>query len=208
MRLTLDDYSKKFKMSKEMINSRIKTKKIHCITEDGVKYIVVTDSLEEDTLPMQTEKNLPAKRANSKTTVATVISLYKKENLFLKNKVAQLEEKIDKLIDDKEQMLIDERDKIEDLYSKKDEQLKNILELINAKMQIEAEANTVHEVELYDNLIELKTHLKSLGINSHQRKLIKKRFLNIYDSDSRVIHKDGKLYLDFAKYDYGDLLKY
>ena len=136
------------------------------------------------------------------------ISLYKKENLFLKNKVAQLEEKIDKLIDDKEQMLIDERDKIEDLYSKKDEQLKNILELINAKMQIEAEANTVHEVELYDNLIELKTHLKSLGINSHQRKLIKKRFLNIYDSDSRVIHKDGKLYLDFAKYDYGDLLKY
>ena len=198
MRLTLDDYSKKFKMSKEMINSRIKTKKIHCITEDGVKYIVVTDSLEEDTLPMQTEKNLPAKRANSKTTVATVISLYKKENLFLKNKVAQLEEKIDKLIDDKEQMLIDERDKIEDLYSKKDEQLKNILELINAKMQIEAEANTVHEVELYDNLIELKTHLKSLGINSHQRKLIKKRFLNIYDSDSRVIHKDGKLYLDFA----------
>ena len=208
MRLTLDDYSKKFKMSKEMINSRIKTKKIHCITEDGVKYIVVTDSLEEDTLPMQTEKNLPAKRANSKTTVATVISLYKKENLFLKNKVAQLEEKIDKLIDDKEQMLIDERDKIEDLYSKKDEQLKNILELINAKMQIEAETNTVHEVELYDNLIELKTHLKSLGINSHQRKLIKKRFLNIYDSDSRVIHKDGKLYLDFAKYDYGDLLKY
>jgi hypothetical protein len=208
MRLTLDDYSKKFKMSKEMINSRIKTKKIHCVSEDGVKYIVVTDSLEEDTLPMQTEKNLPAKRANSKNTVATVISLYKKENLFLKNKVAQLEEKVDKLIDDKEQMLIDERDKIEDLYSKKDEQLKNILELINAKMQIEAEANTVHEVELYDNLIELKTHLKSLGINSHQRKLIKKRFLNIYDSDSRVIHKDGKLYLDFAKYDYGDLLKY
>jgi hypothetical protein len=208
MRLTLDDYSKKFKMSKEMINSRIKTKKIHCVSENGVKYIVVTDSLEEDTLPMQTEKNLPAKRANSKNTVATVISLYKKENLFLKNKVAQLEEKVDKLIDDKEQMLIDERDKIEDLYSKKDEQLKNILELINAKMQIEAEANTVHEVELYDNLIELKTHLKSLGINSHQRKLIKKRFLNIYDSDSRVIHKDGKLYLDFAKYDYGDLLKY
>jgi hypothetical protein len=208
MRLTLDDYSKKFKMSKEMINSRIYTKNIHCVSEDGVKYIVVTDSLEEDTLPMQTEKNLPTKRASSKTTVATVISLYKKENLFLKNKVAQLEEKVDKLIDDKEQMLIDERDKIEDLYSKKDEQLKNILELINAKMQIEAEANTVHEVELYDNLIELKTHLKSLGINSHQRKLIKKRFLNIYDSDSRVIHKDGKLYLDFAKYDYGDLLKY
>ena len=217
MRLTLDDYSKRFKMSKEMINTRIKAKKINCITEDGIKYIIVANSLDEEIIPKKVAIKSPpsTNKVKPRTTVATVLSLYQKENLFLKNKVAQLEEKIDKLIDDKEQMLRDERDKIEDLYSKKDEQLKNILELVNAKMQMEAKANTVHEVELYktsalagESLVELKTHLKSLGINSHQRKLIKKRFLNVYDSDTRVIHKNGKLYLDFAKYDYGDLLQY
>jgi len=215
MKLTLDAYSKKFKMSKEMINSRIKAKKINSIIEDGVTYIIVVNTLNEDITSKQTTKSTPTKRTNNRTTVATVLSLYKKENLFLKNKITQLEEKIDKLIDDKEQMLRNERDKIEELYSKKDEQLKNILELVNAKMQIEAKTNTIHEIQLHKNsettdesLVELKSHLKSLGINSHQRKLIKKRFLNVYDSDSRVIHKDGKLYLDFAKYDYGDLLQY
>ena len=215
MKLTLDAYSKKFKMSKEMINSRIKAKKINSIIEDGVTYIIVANTLNEDITSKQTTKSTPTKRTNNRTTVATVLSLYKKENLFLKNKITQLEEKIDKLIDDKEQMLRDERDKIEELYSKKDEQLKNILELVNAKMQIEAKTNTIHEIQLHKNsettdesLVELKSHLKSLGINTHQRKLIKKRFLNVYDSDSRVIHKHGKLYLDFAKYDYGDLLQY
>lgn len=210
MRLTLDEYSKQFKMSKEMINSRLKAKKLNYIIEDATTYIIVSPaSSKTEFVPKQKQDLVPKQR----TTVATVLSLYQKENAVLKNKILQLEQKIDKLIDDKEQMLRQERDKIEQLYSKKDEQLKNILELVNAKMMMEQQNNTIHEVEmntnkeLYnDSLIELKDHLKSLGLKSNQRKLIKKRFLNIYDRDSRVIQKDGKLYLDFSKYDYNDLL--
>ena len=210
MRLTLDEYSKQFKMSKEMINSRLKAKKLNYIIEDAITYIIIPQ------LPIK-ERAVTAQRQNlmpkQKTTVATVLSLYQKENAALKHKILQLENKIDKLIDDKEQMLRQERDKIEELYSKKDEQLKNILELVNAKMIMEQQNNTIHEVEIKTNaelnkdmLVELKDHLRSLGLKSNQRKLIKKRFLNIYDRDIRVIHKDGKLYLDFSKYDYNDLL--
>ena len=206
MRLTLDQYSKQFKMSKEMINSKLKAKKINYIIENGITYIIAS------TEPIKKETAQPLKQnviSKQRTTVATVLSLYQKENAALKNKILQLETKIDKLIDDKEQMLRQERDKIEQLYTKKDEQLKNILELINTKMMMEQEDQTVHEVEMHSKseLVELKDHLKSLGIKSYQRKIIKKRFLNAYDSDTRVIHKDGKLYLDFSKYDYGDLLK-
>ena len=42
MRLTLDEYSKQFKMSKEMINSRLKAKKLNYIIENGITYIIVT----------------------------------------------------------------------------------------------------------------------------------------------------------------------
>jgi len=215
-------------MSKEMLNSKIRAKKLNYVIEEGKTYLIVTDSslkrdakeeIYEETKSAAPEKNQIAK---PKTTVAIVLALYQKENNFLKNKIVQLEAKIDRLIDDKEQMLRAERDKIEHIYSSKDEQLKNILELVNKKIQFEQEATTVHtihEIESFEHqdkikaphnleVVELKEYLKLLNLKSSQRKIIKKRFLDAYDNDIRVIHKDGKLYLDFSKYDYSDLLAY
>jgi len=230
MRLTVDEYSKQFKMSKEMIKSRLKTKKLNYIIEDGVTYII-TSQTSDETVPtvLQTKKEssqnivVPVKQ---KTTVATILALYQRENKQLKEKILQLENKIDRLIDDKEQMLRDERDKIESIYTSKDEQLKNVLELINAKMKLEQEQmpELVHEVATVslektkkeskkdkkntDAVIELREYLKTLSLKSYQRKIIKKRFLAVYDSDIRIIQQNGKLYLDFSKYDYSDLLEY
>ncbi len=228
MRLTLDEYSTHFKMSKEMINSKLRAKKLNYIIEDGVTYIIVTrSSLDSDKRnevhQQQTEKreerkalkNAPAK---PKTTVAMVLSLYQRENKQLKAKIVQLEAKIDKLIDDKEQMLRDEMSKIEQVYSTKDEQLKNILELINTKL-IAEQTQTIHEVETLEKkeikekkkkpeIVELKEYLKTLKLESYQKKVIKRRFLAVYGSDIRVMKENGRLYLDFSKYDYSDLLEY
>ncbi|WP_294963946.1 hypothetical protein [Sulfurimonas sp.] len=226
MQLTIDEYSKQFKMSKEMINSRLRAKKLNYIIDDSVTYIQVDDipsPVEKKKVEVTQEKKAIAR---PKTTVATVIALYQRENTQLKEKIIQLENKIDKLINDKEQMLRDERDKIEQLYTKKDEQLKNILELVNTKMMIEHQGSTIHEVETVEqeentlavkpevepvveqSIVELKDHLKTLNLKSYQRKVIKRRFLSVYDNDIRVVQKDGKLYLDFSKYDYSDLLSY
>ncbi len=228
MRLTLDEYSTHFKMSKEMINSKLRARKLNYIIEDGVTYIIVTrSSLNSDkrseVYQQQSEKkekekaikNAPSK---PKTTVAMVLSLYQKENQHLKDKIVQLEAKIDKLIDDKEQMLRDEMSKIEQVYSAKDEQLKNVLELINTKL-IAEKRQTIHEVETLEKkeikakrkepaLIEIKEYLKTLKLESYQKKVIKKRFLAVYGSDIRVIKNNGRIYLDFSKYDYSDLLEY
>lgn len=220
MKLSVDEYCRHFKISKEMLYSKIRAKKLDTVVEDSIVYIVLSDS-EADMLVQ--EKKLPTAQntqiAKPKTTVATVLALYQKENRFLKDKIAQLEAKIDKLIDDKEQMLRDEIEKIERIYSSKDTQLKNILELIDKKMKFEAQEATIHEIESFhhegnieppyaqrEGLVELKEYLKTLNIRSYQRKMIKKRFLNAYDNDIRVIHKEGRLYLDFSKYDYSDLL--
>ena len=227
MRLTLDEYSKRFKMSKEMINSKLRTKKLNYIIDNGVTYVIAPKSSirsQEIPKPIQEEavaKPIKAPSLKQKTTVATVLSLYQRENKQLKEKIIQLESKIDKLIDDKEQMLRDERDKIERLYSTKDEQLKNILELINAKLTLQRESTTIHEVESFhaqdekrlneekeSQIIELREYLKNLDVKSAQKKTIKKRFLSVYDSDVRITQQNGKLYLDFSKYDYSDLLEY
>jgi len=225
MRLTLDEYSKHFKMSKEMIHSKLRAKKLNYIIENGVTYIIVTRKSIE---PQQHEKIKEEQKttqkpvsAKPKTTVAMVLSLYQKENQQLKEKILQLEEKIDKLIDDKEQMLRDEMSKIEKVYNAKDEQLKTILELVNTKLLSQQNSNTVHEVEtlseknkdakdveLVDEIVELKAYLKTLDLEPYQRKIIKKRFLAVYNSDIRVIKQNGKLYLNFSKYDYSDLLEY
>ncbi len=214
MKLTVDEYSKKFKMSKEMISSKLRNKTLDYLVEDDTVYIIVP----EENIPTQTPQQTtpPAK---SKTTVAMVLSLYQKENLQLKAKIVQLEEKIDKLIDDKEQMLRDEMSKIEKVYATKDEQLKQVLELLNTKL-LAQDNNAIHDVEPLPQtqkainlendkqIVELKTYLKTLDLEPYQRKIIKKRFLAVYDSDVRVIKQNGKLYLDFAKYDYSDLLEY
>ena len=224
MRLTLDEYSKHFKMSKEMIHSKLRAKKLNYIIENGVTYIIVTRSSVE---PQQRKEIKTEQKSSStqvptkqKTTVAMVLSLYQKENKQLKEKILQLEAKIDKLIDDKEQMLRDEMSKIEKVYSAKDEQLKTILELVNTKL-LSQQNTTVHEaepieqknkdakdVELVDEIVELKEYLKTLDLEPYQRKIIKKRFLAVYNSDIRVIKQNGKLYLNFSKYDYSDLLEY
>lgn len=230
MRLTLDEYSRHFKMSKEMIHSRLKEKRINYIIEDGVTYIIVTkNSIDTHKKELQMNENILQEVvkdvARPKITVATVLALYQRENQQLKEKITQLESKIDKLVDDKERMLRDEMNKIEQVYNAKDEQLKNILELVNAKLMLENKKETIHEIESYETsnntvaieesdetsensrLVELRDYLKTLGLKSSQRKIIKKRFLSVYDNDVRVLQQNGKLYLDFSKYDYSDLLE-
>jgi hypothetical protein len=229
MKLTLDEYSKYFKMSKEMINSKLRTKRLNYIIEDNITYIIVTrsslDKIQRSEIHTQQKENVtqeesqtPVVPSKTKPTVAMVLGLYKKENQQLKDKIIQLEEKIDRLIDDKEQMLRDEMAKIEQVYLNKDEQLKNVLELMSAKI-LQNSNSTIHEVETLQvpveeksasekEIVELKHYLRGLELEAYQRKIIKRRFLADYGKDIRIIKQNGKLYLDFSKYDYSDLLEY
>jgi len=217
MRFSIDEYAKTFKMSKEMIQNKIRTKKLNYIIEGGMTYIIVPrSSLDEDKRQeieqKQVQKTPPA---TTKTTVGMIIALYQKENQQLKLKIKELESKVDKLVHDKEQMLIAERQRLEEIYTAKDEQLKNILEVINTKLML-SHTQTVHDVDVSPaqpiastspaSLIELKRYLKFIGIGSEERKRVKKRFMEAYGSDVRIIQKEGEFFLDLSKYDYTDLL--
>ena len=202
-----------------MIHSKLRSKKLNYIIENGETYIIVPKS-KTDTQKFQQikekknaqeTKKMPTDTQKPKITVATLIELYKRENRALKDRIKELEAKIDKLIDDKEQMLREERERIEKVYAAKDEQLKTILELINAKLQMEqqslsASADLEAIATKPSQRVELKEYLKSLELEPTQRKIIKKRFQVVKGSDIRVQEQNGKIYLDFGKYDYSDLL--
>ncbi|MCK9372847.1 MAG: hypothetical protein M0P91_06590 [Sulfuricurvum sp.] len=223
MRFSIDEYAKTFKMSKEMIQNKIRTKRLNYIIEGGVTYIIVPrSSLDEEKrkeLADEAKKNLtPSAPATQspKSTVGMIISLYQKENHHLKLKIKELEAKVDSLVHDKEQMLIAERQRVEAIYLAKDEQLKNILEVINTKLLLSNDQK-IHDVDvttteanpittLASGIIELKRYLKFIGMDSYQRKEVKRRFEAAFGEDVRIIQKEGEFFVDLAKYDYTDLL--
>lgn len=222
MRFSIDEYAKTFKMSKEMIQNKIRTKRLNYIIEAGVTYIIVPrSSLNEEKHReiQETAKHpsaviIPA-TVSPKTSVGMVISLYQKENHYLKLKVKELESKIDRLVNDKEDMLIAERTRIEDIYTAKDEQLKSILEVLSTKLMLSNTNNTVHDVDVAQStplsiepkgIIELKRYLKFIGVGSEDRKLVRRRFVERFGSDVRIIQREGEFYVDLSKYDYTDLL--
>lgn len=212
MQITIDEYADRFKMSKEMIRAKLRAGRLPHTVVDGTTYITV------DTPRPQTPQRA------QRTTAGAIIMMYQKENSQLKRKITELEAKVDQLISDKEQMLREERDRIETVYANRDEQLKSFLELVNAKLLQEGiklgrEGNTadtdspavqappqVEPMVKTAPQVELLHYLAIKQYTPAQIKEVKKRFAKAYGNDIRVNQQNGEFILDFAKYDYSDLL--
>ena len=216
MRLSIDEYANHFELPVATVHTKLRNRELDYSIDNGIVYILLSSTPE----PKQ------------KTSVGTIIALYQKENQHLKEKVEELENKIDRLIDDKEQMLRDERSRIEHLYQSKDEQLKTVLELINTKLQLSqpraieshegissvdadleeedetpVQQNSSSHEQLDPHKVSLRKYLKNIGLEAHEKRIIKRRFAGAYGSDIRILQQDGEFYLDLAKFDYSDLLK-
>ena len=217
MRLSIDEYANRFELPIATIHTQLRNRELDYSIDNGIVYILLSSTPE----PKQ------------KTSVGTIIALYQKENQHLKDRVEELENKIDKLIDDKEQMLREERSRIEHLYQTKDEQLKTVLELMNTKMQlsqpkavetvvqdtssitvdveeeiaVKADPESVNSNNFNPHKISLRKYLKNIGLEAMEKRLIKRRFAGAYGSDIRILQHDGEFYLDLSKFDYSDLLK-
>lgn len=213
MRLSIDEYATQFEVPITTVHTKLRNRELNYTIDKGMVYIIVSSEPE----------------TKQKTSVGTIIALYQKENQELKEKISDLEQKVDRLINDKEQMLREERSRIEHLYQSKDEQLKSVLELINTKLQlsqpslqdVSAQAINNDEEELIDtdeahsnehphnnpHKIALRKYLKNIGLDTMEKRIIKRRFAGAYGSDIRILQHNGEFYLDLSKFDYSDLLK-
>ncbi len=212
-KMNIIEAAEHFGISKEAIHNRIRRGSLESVVEDGVKFVIV-DKNEVKKPRVQTRKT-------QTTSSDKYYQLLEEQNAKLQAKVEKLEDETRSLRDQKEQMLIDERHKIEQIYKDKDEQLKNILTSFKAQFMIASPKEQVEDEHLdaeieeiplleEDNkkgVISLKKYLKDKKISDKKIQKIKDKFKKRAKKDERVIIIGKKYYLNLDKYDYKDLVK-
>ena len=209
-KMTVAEASEYFKVSKEAIHNRIRRGTLDCVIEHGTKFVVVG---EVKSTPQATNSG------NDK-----YYSYIEKENADLKAKVSELEGETKSLRKQREQMLIEEKVKIEQVYKERDAQLKSVLQVVASKflthqnMEAVIEEAVTAEVaddddvidvidEKSDEVVSLKQFLKLKMYSKKKRSKIKSRFEKKMFDDERILVKKGKVYLKPNHFDYGDLIK-
>ena len=208
-KMTVAEASEHFKVSKEAIHNRIRRGTLDCVIEHGTKYVVVGEVKSEPA---------PSTAGNDK-----YYSYIEQENAVLKAKISELEGETRSLREQREQMLIEEKVKIEQIYKERDIQLKSVLQVVASKflthqnMEDVIEEAVAAEEEPFDDVIDvvdeeddfvsLKQFLKLKMYSKKKREKIKARFEKYAFGDERILMKKKKIYLKPNHFDYSDLIK-
>ncbi|MDQ7045266.1 MAG: DNA-binding protein [Sulfurimonas sp.] len=219
-RMTILEAAEHFGISKEAIHNRVRRGSLEVILVDGVKMVDIDASVKANPAPKTSRvRKAPAKQVDER-----YYKLLEDQNSQLHVKVEKLEGETRTLRDQKEEMLIQERIKIEQIYKDKDEQLKNFLTtlsaqfMLNAPSQVKEEEHVEVEIEEIEEAIEkdvekkgelisLKKYLKKNNYSPKKQEKIKMKFVKKAKIDERIIVIGSKYYMDTFKYDYSDLLK-
>jgi valyl-tRNA synthetase len=212
-KMSIADAAEYFGISKEAIHNRIRRGSLESVLEGDVKMVLVGA---KPTVSNRSQNQKPATNfANNK-----YYQFLEEQNSKLQEKVEKLEGETRTLRDQKEQMLIEERIKIEQIYRDKDEQLKSILSTFQAQFMLapkqgkkeEEEDDSALDAEIEDipsenNTVSLNKYLKEQEFSKKKIKKIKSRFENRAQNDYRILSVGKKYYIDTTKYDYSDLLE-
>lgn len=214
-KMSIAEAAEFFGVSKEAIHNRIRRGSLVSEVEDGQKYVMVDSDSQATTKP---SKKTTTNRSNNTHTDSKYYKLLEEQNSQLQNKVEKLETETRTLRDQKEQMLIEERIKIENIYKEKDEQLKNIINMISSNLMLETkptietaesveaeiEAFEIHsESIIQEEWISLNKFLKSRDVKKSKRKKIIKDFVKKAEKgDESILLKDEKCYIDINRFEY------
>lgn len=207
-KLTIADAAEHFNVSKEAIHNRIRRGSLNSVVENGVKFIILLS---------EKETSEPSNLAENRYTL-----YIEQENVRLREKVDVLEKETGRLRDQREQMLIDERSKIEQIYKERDAQLRSVLHVVATKFLSHVNEDTVMQEAMkedqnenvinadiieIDEWVSLKSFLKLKRYEDKAKKKIKQRFkFASLKKDARLTIRDEKIYLSPSRYDYADLL--
>jgi valyl-tRNA synthetase len=205
-KLTIADAADHFGVSKEAIHNRVRRGSLNCIVEDGVKYVTISVAKSSQGVGGGVD--------------ARYTQYIEQENERLRGRVDVLENETSRLRDQREQMLIDERIKVEQIYKERDAQLRSVLHVVATKflshvnpeavMQEGMEKGSLDAINAdvieNDGWISLKDFLKIKRIKDEAKKKIKKRFEKLQGNDERLSVRNNKLFLNPAAFDYSDLI--
>ena len=209
--MSVNEAAEYFGVSKEAIHNRIRRGSLQSVMQEGVKMVIV----DEKQVKTGARKSVQPRRTAVNND--RYYQLLEEQNKKLHARVDTLENETRTLRDQKEQMLIEEREKIERIYKEKDEQLKNILSTISSQFMLNAPQETPREEEMLEaeieqevveesRVISLNKHLKKYDFSQKKIQKIKKRFQKRAKKDERIIVVGKKYYIDTKKYDYSDII--
>ena len=231
--MTILEAAEHLGVSKEAIHNRVRRGSLEVSVIDGVKYVDINASLKSTA----TKAKPQTRRTPSKATDDRYYKFLEEQNAQLQTKVEKLEGETRTLRDQKEEMLIQEREKIEQIYKEKDEQLKNFLSTLSSQFMLNAPVIEIQEDHLdaeievnthsindtaevsdlneaqdlgkkkKNKLISLKKYLKKHGFSDNKKERIMKEFTKKAKKDERIIVLGTKLYIDRVKFDYSDLIR-
>jgi TolA-binding protein len=228
MKMSVNDAAEYFGVSKEAIHNRVRRGSLEVVVEDGIKMVVVDEKANPAT-PKKTVRRATTPRASSNND--RYYKFLEEQNAKLQSRVETLEGETRSLRDQKELMLVQEREKIEAIYKEKDEQLKNILSTLASQFMLGTPESQTDEIETVDvevedvqeaekesapeeplkatdaNIVTLKKFVKELKVSEKKAKKIIARFEKKAQKDRRIITLGEKIYLDTLRYDYSDLVK-
>jgi hypothetical protein len=211
-KMTVAEAAEHFKVSKEAIHNRIRRGSLDSVIENGIKYV----SIEE------------IQEVQSSHVDQRYYDYIEEENARLKERVEKLENETSSLRDRREAALIAERERIEQIYKERDEQLRSVLHVVASKFltaqnmdqviddavnnseasedaEVISEAPIVTPANEHD-LISLKRFLKLKQYSKKKREKLKERFAKKAPTDKRIILVEEKIYLRPNSFDYSDLL--
>jgi excisionase family DNA binding protein len=194
---TVEEYSKKFNVSRPTIYSRIKSNELNSVKEGNSRYILVNNDV-------KSSKN----NINNDLTQFNSCEEYKKEIESLKNKLESKDSEIKELYNRIIDLEREQKDEIKKVNELKDTQLSQFMNLIKQQSENllsvkndltsthQKEEETIIEVDEvtpeYISLKDFRKLMKKKGYESTEKimKLINKRFKK---GDNRFIKIDGKV---------------
>ncbi len=163
-KLTVSQAANYFGITKEAIYNRVRRGKLSTLVENGLKYVVVNEKEENQT------KTFSKTRQTNKNNNEKYVSYLEKEICELKERIIFLEDENRKLISQKVELLEASKRESEEIFNKRDEQLKQILHLMNEKYALPK----IESVEVIDANIKKKPKKSSKKQKSKKKKKKKK----------------------------------
>ena len=160
-KLTVSEAANYFGITKEAIYNRVRRGKLKTLNENGLKYVVVEESKTNEL------KTLPKTRSKNDK----YLTFLENEVEELKAKVKRLEAENAKLIKEKLELLESSKRELEAIFTKRDEQLKQILHLMNEKYALPK----IESVEVIDTAMDKKSKQKKQKEKQKIKKLKAKK---------------------------------
>lgn len=126
-KLSVVDAAEALGVTKEAVYNRIRRGTLESVTEEGVKYVILTPEQEASA---KKSTPSPAKRRTKGQTDDRFVELLLGQIDELKETNTKLENDKERLISEKEELLINSKEEIERIYKERDKQIKTILALI------------------------------------------------------------------------------